>query len=133
MKRVFFDEDIFKLLKEIDHRYNNADIGITVFKEEIPVEILTQLYSNGWNIKNNYFLVLDDINAATIKTLLNIIQFPNFFKGVCINCEVETDILQKIIDACRASNLNIFHTKRYLKQDQLFFPYLKVVDILYDI
>lgn len=133
MKRVFYNKDIFKLLREIDAHYMDAPIGITVLQEEIPEKDLKQLYSNGWHFKNKYFLILDEINKETISTLLSIVKLDDFFKGICVNCPADTKQLQQLISVCSAKNMFIFLVQDKLTEEQRFLPYAKVVDTLYDI
>ena len=133
MKRIFFNEDLFKLLKNIDSHFSNANIGISVIDKAIPEKDLQQLYSNQWHLNNKYFLILDDINKNTLQTLLNIIQFEGFFYGICINCKADTEILKQLNSIARDSNLIFILTKDFLTNDQLFLFDAKVVDTLYDL
>ena len=133
MKRILYNNDSFKLLKQLDNHENNTNIGLSVTNKEISKLDFKQLLSNGWYQKNNYFLVIENITAESIKTILNMVDYVEMFHGICFTCKLDNNLLKQFIQICKDFNLNCYVMRNNLSNEQLLLEGMKVVEIIYDI
>lgn len=133
MKRIFYNEDFFKLLRQLDYQKTNDNIGLAIKDEMISSEDFQQIYSNQWHKKNNYFLVFGDINKNTINSFINSIKYPDLIKGLCIDCTTQTKILMNLIENTRKLGIPLYMARDKMSDDQLNIIEIRQVDTIYDI
>lgn len=133
MKRVFNNQDLFKILRALDNHSENDNIGLAVLESEIALSDIQQIYKNGWTERNHYYLILGDINQFTIKTLMNCAQFEGFLTGVGFDCKISTERLIQLRDICNSMNVACYTVKDKMEPEQLQINGLRVVDTIYDV
>lgn len=133
MKRVLANIDLFRILKELDNKVHDKNIGIVIVSQEIPERDIRQICANGWGEDNRLFLIIDDFNPDTLKTLISCIKQKDFLYGVCFDCEVDYNTMIELSNALDEVDVNCFVNKNKINEQVLTIPTIKAVDTFYDI
>ncbi len=117
MKMVEYDKNIYKSLCQLNYHYQNTDIAINIdiLFDEYDVG---RIQANGWDKKNNYYLVIHDIDTIGVKSLINATPI---LKGVVFDMEkFDTDQFMVLYNYAKAMNFHmIFIQKRKVREDIL--------------
>ena len=133
MKRVLANIDLFRILKELDNKVHDENIGIVVKAQEIPERDVRQICANGWGEDNRLFLIIDDFNPNTLKTLISCIKQGHFLYGICFDCDVDYNTMVELKSALDEVGVDCFVNKNKINKQVLTIPTIKVVDTFYDI
>ena len=131
MKRFFVNENIFNYLKEIDNHYTNELIGLSS-NEKIPEEIIDRIQKNGWQNKNSYFYIIDNIDKNQVS---NFLSTTKICKGVVFDLKEYTEDFQILVEHAISINYNIYINARIPEEvlNEKNIRYTKRYGNLYDI